>query len=271
MCEGKDVISFTVPLNEPKALEATGNMLLHLAGKTPIAWRNDASCERHTVTEAPRPIDDPDGPFHIPTAVTPPPVPDVPAAFTPPPEVPAVVPPAPEVPAAVPPAPAAPTTVPGTAVPVGELDPNGFPWDERIHAKTKTKMQDGTWKLKRGSDPALVEQVRAEFIAACPPPVAEPNTATTVHPDTPGAVPAVPAAPVPSAPPAVAPVGEMTYPALIAEITGKKALALITDEEITSIAQALGLPAFPALAAQPELISVFYDAAVAIWTPRIAS
>ena len=31
-----------------------------------------------------------------------------------------------------------------------ELDARGFPWDERIHAGTKTKNKDGTWKYKRG-------------------------------------------------------------------------------------------------------------------------
>lgn len=66
-----------------------------------------------------------------------------------------------------------------------ELDKNGLPWDERIHAGTKTKLKGGEWKAKKSVDPALVASVEAELrarIAAMPAPVA--------------AVPAVPAAPV---------------------------------------------------------------------------
>lgn len=66
-----------------------------------------------------------------------------------------------------------------------ELDKNGLPWDERIHAGTKTKLKSGEWKAKKSVDAALVASVEAELrarMAATPAPVA--------------AVPAVPAAPV---------------------------------------------------------------------------
>lgn len=44
-----------------------------------------------------------------------------------------------------------------------ELDPDGQPWDERIHASSKARLAKGnTWKLKRGIDATLVEQVRVE-------------------------------------------------------------------------------------------------------------
>ena len=46
----------------------------------------------------------------------------------------------------------------------GELDSAGLPWDERIHAGTKTQNKDGTWKIRRGVDKALVEQVKAELV-----------------------------------------------------------------------------------------------------------
>lgn len=75
-----------------------------------------------------------------------------------------------------------------------ELDKNGLPWDERIHAGTKTKLKSGEWKAKKQVDSALVAQVEAELrarIAAMPAPVA--------------AVPAVPAAPVAPAAPVVDP------------------------------------------------------------------
>lgn len=84
---------------------------------------------------------------------------------------------------------------PGTPIPVplppvgaptpavltgGDLDSRGFPWDERIHAATKTKTQDGVWKRKRGVDEALVKQVEGVEVipsffpaAQVPPPPAQ--------------------------------------------------------------------------------------------------
>lgn len=50
---------------------------------------------------------------------------------------------------------------PGTAI---ELDAEGIPWDARIHAGSKSKIKKGTWTLKRGVDPALVAQVKAELL-----------------------------------------------------------------------------------------------------------
>lgn len=87
--------------------------------------------------------------------------------------------------------------------PTVELDKNGIPWDERIHAGTKRKNADGTWSLKKGVDKDLAAQIIAEYQVAAP-------TTTTVlaapaAPAKPGVPPAPPAAPakpgVPPAPP----------------------------------------------------------------------
>lgn len=65
----------------------------------------------------------------------------------------------------------APTTTPNNASPVTttsaaiELDSSHMPWDERIHLKNKTKKNDGTWKLRRGLDAAVVESVTKELHA----------------------------------------------------------------------------------------------------------
>ena len=75
--------------------------------------------------------------------------------------------------------------------PTVELDKNGIPWDERIHAGTKRKNADGTWSLKKGVDKELAAQIIAEYQVTAP-------TTTTVP-----AAPAAPAKPgVPPAPPA---------------------------------------------------------------------
>jgi len=72
-----------------------------------------------------------------------------------------------------PPAPPAPpvaapmgsAAAPMTPAPAVDLDSSGLPWDERIHASTKSKLQNGTWKGKRGVDSTLVVQVEAELRA----------------------------------------------------------------------------------------------------------
>lgn len=88
-----------------------------------------------------------------------------------------------------------------------ELDKNGIPWDERIHAGTKRKNADGTWSLKKGVDKELAAQIIAEYQSAAqekPSAPAAPSAPTPPAPPAAPAKPGVPAAPakpgVPSAP-----------------------------------------------------------------------
>ncbi len=100
-----------------------------------------------------------------------------------------------------PPAPAA-STVPS------EVDSEGFPWDARIHASTKTKTQKGVWKSRKGVSDELVAQVEAELKGGVNPTTQPPagmqfTTSAPVNPQ-----PIVPPAPtfVPPAPTFVPPV-----------------------------------------------------------------
>ena len=81
----------------------------------------------------------------------------------------------------------------GVTVTTVELDKNGIPWDERIHAGTKRKNADGTWSLKKGVDKELAAQIIAEYQVAAP--------SAPTAPEKPSA-PAAPSAPTPPAPPA---------------------------------------------------------------------
>lgn len=47
----------------------------------------------------------------------------------------------------------------------GALDGAGLPWDERIHASTKTIKADGTWTKRKGASPPVVAAVEAELRA----------------------------------------------------------------------------------------------------------
>lgn len=93
----------------------------------------------------------------------------------------------------------------GATVTTVELDKNGIPWDERIHAGTKRKNADGTWSLKKGVDKELAAQIIAEYQVAAPTtttvPAAPAAPAKPGVPPAPPAAPSKPSAPVPPAPP----------------------------------------------------------------------
>lgn len=74
---------------------------------------------------------------------------------------PASIPPPPPAASAVPsPSPAAATPAPAAAV-----DAKGLPWDERIHASSRAKIADGSWRMKRGVQSHVIETVEAELRA----------------------------------------------------------------------------------------------------------
>ena len=79
--------------------------------------------------------DAPDVGKPAPAPEAPTPVPAAAAAFTPPAPAPVAPPPAPQPEAAV------------------ELDSEGQPWNAELHASTKAKIADGTWRKKRGAAP----------------------------------------------------------------------------------------------------------------------
>lgn len=71
----------------------------------------------------------------------------------------------------------------------GELDKNGLPWDPRIHASTKGKNQDGSWKALRGVDKSIVPGIEAELRARVGTPPPPPPIATEQTPPPPPPLP----------------------------------------------------------------------------------
>ena len=69
-----------------------------------------------------------------------------------------------------------------------ELDKNGIPWDERIHAGTKTKTAKGVWKRKKGVDDDTFNSVTTQLKAAVTngdTPAPEPEEDNTAAPPPP--------------------------------------------------------------------------------------
>lgn len=180
------------------------------------------------------------------------------AAAEPPPTAPAALPDsmlqsqavfAPAAPIATPPAPPAAPTVVTSSAPALVVDSAGMPWDERIHAGTKQKIANGTWRKKKGVDQALVDQVEAELrgfaalAAPAPAPVAPPAPA--------------PAAPAPAAPPAPvapAPSGLSPFTQLVVDTSKAINKKTLTPADVVTACNQVGLANMGELNAHPELI-----------------
>ena len=147
-----------------------------------------------------------------------------------------------------------------------ELDSDQLPWDHRIHASTKTKIGNGTWKLKPKTDPALIAQVRAEYkqAAAVPSNMTPPllPQAAAVEPAPTQAAPAATTVPTLAPPPATA--EKPTNPGLLFAAT----LRLYAEAQATgkigagagdAWAKAAGLPSVASLITRPDLCGAFYD------------
>lgn len=168
------------------------------------------------------------------------------------------VPPAPPV---VPVAPLAAAPAPVVIPPGVALDTEGLPWDARIHAATKTKVANGSWKKKKGTDPALVATVIAELRAVMGLPVPAGPLAATPYPFP--VPPVVPAAPVPVPPvaavpvapqPPAAPVAITTFAQLMGYISAQIAAGKWSHPETLTACQANGITALPLLASRPDLV-----------------
>lgn len=135
-----------------------------------------------------------------------------------------------------------------TNVPV---DSEGLPWDGRIHSSSKEKLvKDSTWKLKRGVDKALVEQVKAELRGVMAIPTTAPVTETHgSHPNPAPLIAAQSAAPAPTAPAA----GSITtFAQLMAAITAAKIDQATVASVLPNIDPAL--TSLAVVAPRPELI-----------------
>lgn len=140
--------------------------------------------------------------------------------------------------------------------PTVELDKNGLPWDGRIHAESKNKIADGTWRRKRNLDPALLATVEAELRSVMGAPAAPnvPSAAASPAAQVPVAPPAAPPAP-PAAPSANAPDARAQFVALIGRASAAIQHGKATQAEVTQCCVNAGVPALPLLANRLDLVA----------------
>jgi hypothetical protein len=180
---------------------------------------------------------------------------------------------------AVPPAPPAAATVstagphlviPGPVVPGSSLlDKSGLPWDERIHAGSKTTTADELWRKKRGVADTLVTTVEAELRALmnipapAAPAISTPRMSKAVDPLdcsawVPPAVPAAPAAAIIAAPPPPPAAPIVDDRQAFVNLIGKASAAIqgqkLTQEELNAACIAVGVPSLPLLANRLDLV-----------------
>ena len=146
------------------------------------------------------------------------------------------------------------------------LDAHGFPWDDRIHASSKARNADGTWRQRRNLDPAIRETVEEElkdkgFGKTVPAPVPAAPVPTPPAPVVETAVPTPPApvaetaVPTPPAPVVETALPTITFPELMSRVTGAVSAGKLSMSEIPGILLGLGVNGgLPGLVATPEMI-----------------
>lgn len=173
--------------------------------------------------------------------------------------------------AASPELPAMPPPPPGV-----EVDVNGLPHDLRIHSAEKTKNKDGSWRVRRGTDKALVAAVEAELKSIMSAPAASatvpqpPSDAVQLDPaaafggnaPSPSPSPAMPGTEVPPPPSAetgltaeTAPPSSLTdFARVMRAVVEKQKAGVLSTEQMASIVQQFGLTAVKDLVNRPDLI-----------------
>lgn len=146
-----------------------------------------------------------------------------------------------------------------------DLDSEGQPWDVSIHSTGKTKLQsDGTWKLKKGVDKTLVDQVKARNAGLVS------NVAPITPPSNVVSLPNLPALPT------LPPVAQVAAPDVEINVTDYASLAAFVGQQMAAkpkatkencdkglahygLVDAAGNPDLTAMAHKPEVVMPFYQ------------
>lgn len=162
-------------------------------------------------------------------------------------------------PHAVPPESTVAPVAPHTANHAGgvEIDARGLPWDARIHSRERTKIANGQWKNKRGTDPELIKTVEAELAgvmssAPASAPVVTPPPVIVAPPPSP-ATSANVASPSNVTPPPAPSNVTLDFPAIMRKITTAVTGKIMTATQAAELAQRYGVTSPALLINRPDL------------------
>lgn len=128
------------------------------------------------------------------------------------------------------------------------VDSDGIPWDGRIHAASKAKNADGSWRIKRNAEKPFIDLVKAELKRAMLAPAQGPQL-----------VPAPPPPPVqqqaPSAPrPPAGPDLRAEFIGLVNRASAAVGAGKVSQEQINKCMTALGVDNLPSLGHRLDLV-----------------
>jgi len=142
---------------------------------------------------------------------------------------------------------------------VVDLDKNGLPWDGRIHAATKARNKDNSWKTRRGVEDVTIAQVESELrrLMAIPSPQhgpAAPVVVSTVA--APAAFIPIPPAPAPAAPSPIqiTPQMQADYVSFIGSTSNGIHAGKLTEQELLQCLASVGVDSLPLLGARLDLL-----------------
>ena len=122
------------------------------------------------------------------------------------------------------------------------LDVRGFPWDERIHSRTKSKTHEGAWKYQRGMSSKVIDKIEEEIKASgrCLNITDLQEASELVNP---------PAIPTPPAPVVDAEV--IDFQSVMQKITEAMVAGTLTREGVFNMLKGYGIPALPLFSLAP--------------------
>jgi hypothetical protein len=107
-----------------------------------------------------------------------------------------------------------------------ELDSRGLPWDRRLHARTKTKNKDGSWKGLRGVGPVVKDRIESQLKTV------QEIPAPPINPDVP----------------------VKDFAAMMTLITTGITDKKIERHNVMKVLSDFGIPSIPVAATRPDLI-----------------
>jgi len=155
-----------------------------------------------------------------------------------------------------------------------EVDARGFPWDARIHARTKVKTAEGVWRSKRGvNDVEYIKTIENELLkvmsaptySAVQKPLANNSISTTQVKlfripsvkdtvDLVNKAPTVPKVPKPPSPEVSNEPTNAAYLGIVKKITGALSLKKIAHDRVFEILRSFEIPNLVVLENRPDLI-----------------